>query len=197
MTASDIVASTDMVAFCFQVLIHKLRADGQTLAIPLTLPAVNVGGMFVTWETSDGNLRGCIGSLSELPLSDLEKFSLRASLEDSRFAPISISEVPGLVCHVSILHSFEKCNGARDWTIGVHGITVEFVVSRRVYRATFLPQVMSEQRWTKDEAVKQAVRKSGFNGSLSEVREMLEITRYQSSKASMSYAEFSRLHDIT
>ena len=194
MTASDIVASTDMVAYCFQVLIHRLRAD--PLAVPRTLPAVNVGGMFVTWETHDGNLRGCIGSLSELPLSSLEDYALRASLEDSRFAPISLAEVPQLVCHVSILHSFEKCRGAHDWTIGVHGIIVEFVFDGRKYRATFLPQVMLEQRWTKDQAVKHAVRKAGFHGEVSEVHAILDVTRYQSSKATMSYAEFSGLSDL-
>lgn len=44
------------------------------------------------------------------------------------------------------LQNFEEADGYLDWTIGVHGIRIEFINERGSKRsATYLPKVASEQ----------------------------------------------------
>jgi uncharacterized protein (TIGR00296 family) len=156
--------------------------------------------LFVTWEGVDGRLRGCIGSLSRIHLSEsLGDYAIKSGIDDSRFSPIDISELSSIKCTVSILHSFQKCDHHLDWVVGLHGITVEFTipsVSSRVYRATFLPKVAQEQGWTNSETIKQAVCKSGFTGNLTSVISYLTVTRYMASTASMSYSDFIKYYGL-
>jgi uncharacterized protein (TIGR00296 family) len=193
MTHTDVLATVDMVALCFHTLINHLNGVHAPTDDLDPLQSAQVGGMFVTWETTQGGLRGCIGSLSELPLSRLTEYAIRSSQQDSRFHPIRMHELPNLACHVSILHSFENCHTPHSWTVGLHGIIVEFEMHSRSFRATFLPNVMPEQGWSVDEALSQAVRKTGFRGNFAEIISVIRVTRYQSSKASLTYSEFQRL----
>lgn len=78
--------------------------------------------------------------------SGLREYALTSALKDSRFAPISRDELPKLTVSVSILQNFEEANGHLDWTLGVHGIRIEFINERGCKRtATYLPQVATEQ----------------------------------------------------
>ena len=191
MTADEIVATTDMVAHCFQVLIDHLRGS-PVVNNHLQLPPATVGGMFVTWETNAGHLRGCIGCLSEIELHRLSDYAIRSSQNDTRFSPIRETELASLVCHVSILHSFQSCMHFSDWTVGVHGIIVELRDGGKRFSATFLPNVMFEQGWDQRQAVVEALKKSGFNGTVVKVLESVSVTRYQSSKASLTHAEYAQ-----
>lgn len=182
---ADTIATVDMVAHCFTVLINHLNGRHERPAIPVQ----QVGGMFVTWERN-GDLRGCIGCLQELSLDRLSDYAISSSQRDSRFKPISQREIHELECTVSILHSFKKCEHMCDWTVGLHGIIVAFEWHGRDYRSTFLPNVMPEQTWDQTQAVTAAVRKSGFNGKLSEVSAVITVTRYESSKATLTYEEY-------
>lgn len=48
--------------------------------------------------------------------------------------------------------------------------------------------------WTVKEAIDSLIRKSGFNGAItSAVRDSIELTRYQSSKAGISYKDYLTL----
>ena len=192
MTHTDVVATVDMVALCFHTLINHLNGAHAPTNDLGAMHSAQVGGMFVTWETTQGNLRGCIGSLSELPLSRLTDYAIRSSQQDSRFHPIRMHELPNLACHVSILHSFENCDTPQSWSVGIHGIIVEFEIHSRSFRATFLPNVMPEQGWSVEEALKQAARKAGYHGNFAEIKSVIRVTRYQSSKASLTYSEFQR-----
>lgn len=57
---------------------------------------------------------------------DLPKYALVAALNDERFSPISIDEVPELHVSVSLLVNFETTKHPLDWEIGKHGIKIEF-----------------------------------------------------------------------
>lgn len=47
---------------------------------------------------------------------------------------------------LSIFQGFEDAHGYLDWTLGVHGIRIEFLNDRGCKRtATYLPQVAEEQ----------------------------------------------------
>lgn len=78
--------------------------------------------------------------------SGLREYAITSALKDSRFSPITVDEFPRLTVSVSILQGFEEANGYLDWTLGVHGIRIEFLSERGMKRtATYLPQVATEQ----------------------------------------------------
>lgn len=78
--------------------------------------------------------------------SGLREYALTSALKDSRFEPISRDELPKLTVSVSILQNFEEAHNYLDWTLGVHGIRIEFLTERGCKRtATYLPHVATEQ----------------------------------------------------
>ncbi|KAJ1984694.1 AMME chromosomal region protein 1-like [Dimargaris cristalligena] len=156
--------------------------------------------LFVTWNKrrSSGNLdlRGCIGTFSAQPLhAGLQEFALTSALRDRRFSPITLAELPRLSCSVSLLTHFEAANNCYDWEIGTHGIWIEFSDTYGHRRtATYLPDIAVEQRWTKMETIDSLLRKGGYTGKITDgVRHSIELTRYQSEKASLSYEEYQKL----
>lgn len=78
--------------------------------------------------------------------------------------------------------------------IGIHGIQIEFAVNGSLKTATYLPEVASEQGWSKLEAVDSLLRKGGFKDLITqELRQSIRLTRYQSEKCSITYEEYCRL----
>ena len=78
-------------------------------------------------SSSSYELRGCIGSLSPLPVATaLTKYALLSALRDQRFAPIHPSEVSLLRVAVSLLVEYEDCQHVYDWQVGIHGIVIQF-----------------------------------------------------------------------
>lgn len=68
-----------------------------------------------------------------------------SAFRDTRFEPISAHEVPQLYCSVSLLVQFEPAANYLDWSIGVHGIRIEYVQHGRKLNAVYLPEVALEQ----------------------------------------------------
>ena len=69
-----------------------------------------------------------------------------SALRDSRFKPISKDELNRLHVCVSLLLNFEEGSDYLDWTIGQHGIRIEFRNENGSKRtATYLPEVALEQ----------------------------------------------------
>ncbi len=57
--------------------------------------------------------------------------------------------------------------------------------------ATYLPDVIPDQGWTKQEAIDSAIRKAGFNGKITDdIRNALRVRRYRSQKVSRTYDEY-------
>jgi len=110
--------------------------------------------VFVTLHLINGRdkeLRGCIGTLSEIILaSELKRFALSSAFKDSRFPPLMKEELPNIELSVSLLVNYEVGKNCYDWEVGKHGIIIEFVVKGRNYNATYLPEVASEQGWTQE-----------------------------------------------
>ena len=69
----------------------------------------------------------CAGCLSPLPITSLKDYALTSALKDRRFSPIDACELPHLHCAVSLLTNFEVACSLDDWTIGPHGVKVDFV----------------------------------------------------------------------
>ncbi|KAI8127848.1 hypothetical protein CVS40_2106 [Lucilia cuprina] len=161
---------------------------------PLDNVAVPDIPLFVTWKTGrDKRLRGCIGTFSAMHLhSGLREYALTSALKDSRFAPISRDELPKLTVSVSILQNFEEANGHLDWTLGVHGIRIEFINERGCKRtATYLPQVATEQGWDQIQTIDSLLRKGGYRAVITpETRKAIKLTRYRSQEIQMNYKEY-------
>jgi hypothetical protein len=103
--------------------------------------------MFVTWKHAETNqLRGCIGTTTPCVLADgLRLYAIKSAFHDSRFQPVSLEEFKELTCTVSLLNQYEFCDGWSDWSIGKHGVSIEFKDdSGKTRRALFLPEVMVE-----------------------------------------------------
>lgn len=158
--------------------------------------------LFVTWNTvsprsHSRSLRGCIGTFEPQELdSGLRDYALTSALHDTRFSPISLSELHKLEVAVTLLTDFERCSDPLDWELGVHGIKISFYERHRRYSATYLPDVASEQGWTKEETLDSLVRKAGWTGrrSWKEINE-LEVVRYQGRKESVEYEEYKNFRD--
>lgn len=164
-------------------------------------------------------LRGCIGNFDPLPLREgIAEYALISAFKDSRFNKIEEHELPLLECGISLLTHFEDAPTYLDWTIGKHGIYISFpdpalyptsrsssntpspfssssflprFASRRTLTATYLPDVIPEQGWSKIEAVESAIRKAGWSGSITEdTRRSVKLRRYQSAKCIVGWNDF-------
>lgn len=81
------------------------------------------------------------------------------------------------------------------YQVGTHGIEIEYTDPNGKFRhATYLPEVAEDQGWTKTEALHSLIRKSGFEGKISNsLLSQLKVTRYQSSKVELHYKEYITL----
>ena len=70
-----------------------------------------------------------------------------SAFEDDRFDPIAKDEIPKLSVTVSILENFEVIEDLYDWTVGTHGVEIEFEFEDDEFSATFLPEVAKEEGW--------------------------------------------------
>lgn len=117
---------------------------------------------------------------------------MNSALQDRRFRPITLKEIPHLTCAVSLLTNFEVAKDYLDWEVGKHGIWIEFIqLNGQKETATYLPEVMVEQNWTKEEAIESLLRKGHFGGQITKdyCTKSIVLTRYQSQKLEQPYKE--------
>jgi len=195
------MASRDHCAYCFDVLLQSFDKNAQTYPPQnkhdLKFP------MFITWKKHNGDeanwkLRGCIGTFSPHELvSGLKKYALTSAFKDTRFCAVSKPEVAFLKCDVSLLTNFQKGDSVDDWKVGSHGISIEFSDPHDeslCYSATYLPEVASEQGWTREQTLSELIIKSGYTKTqTSALRKRISLTRYESSKSCITYSEYKRL----
>lgn len=195
--------SEDFCAFCFQLLLATLQHHPEP-ALPVDREAAmsEVGGIFVTWKVGGSKLRGCVGTIRPVSLGQgLAHYALQSAMRDRRFEPVRLQEVPTLTCRVSVLHSFEPCEDAYDWDIGIHGLHITFTVSGGLlcpctsteYSATYLPDVIMENGMSQDVAISKLVRKAGYHGSCDDyLIDSIDATRFQASTKELAYDAFAR-----
>lgn len=137
-----------LVKLAREAIEHYL-ITGQTLDIlPENIPyekLKNYGASFVTLETKDGNLRGCIGSvLPHRPLyEDVIHNAIYAAVSDPRFVPVSINEIKGIKVKVSVL-TYPQQIEYKHWTELLQKIEPfkdGIIIKHRGRSATFLPDV--------------------------------------------------------
>ena len=151
-------AGKALCAFCFDTIIASLNGEKEP-EYPKEKAPDEKYPLFVTWtKGKDDDLRGCIGTFSPSFLSSIVgRYSKISAFEDSRFDPISKSEVSQLNVGLSLLVNFTKIEDPLDWEVGKHGVEIDFVVGGRAYGATYLPEVAGEQQWTQRETMESLV----------------------------------------
>ena len=114
---------------------------------------------FVTLK-EDGKLRGCIGHfLEDTPLyRTVQKMVLAAALQDRRFPPVEVSELPGLEYEISVLSPVEPVARAEDIEMGRHGV----ILVKDGKQAVFLPQVAIEEGWDRATMLAELCKKAGL-----------------------------------
>jgi uncharacterized protein (TIGR00296 family) len=174
----------DALLSAFKILPHVPNSSVETYDVP----------MFVTLKKTDGlrqTLRGCIGSLSPRPITDLGEYAKKCAFEDRRFSPLQIHELPFIELSVSLLIDYQDGKNYLDWDLEIHGIIIQFEDEGCLFKATYLPNVVFEMKWTKIMSIDNLIRKSGFNGSITDLLyDKIKLTRYRSSKMKLSYADY-------
>lgn len=189
--ATPLIVNPEMCYFCFDVIIAHLYKQHVGYIPSFTNTSYP---LFVTWKIGhDYKLRGCIGTFDPLPLHrGLLDYTIKSAMEDNRFQPVTLSEIPKMNCSVSLLINFESGKHYLDWEVGVHGITIEFNDNhKKLLRATYLPEVAFEQGWSKEEAIRSLMKKAGLKSSITqEIVDTISLTRYNSQKYSVTYREY-------
>lgn len=119
------------------------------------------GAAFVTLRRrSDGSLRGCIGHIvARIPLYEcVAEMARAATIHDSRFAPVTPSELEDIRYEISVLTPLEEVDDPRDIVVGRDGV----VLSVGYHHGVFLPQVPVEQGWDLTEYLDNLCYKAGL-----------------------------------
>ncbi|MDR3611786.1 MAG: AmmeMemoRadiSam system protein B [Ignavibacteriaceae bacterium] len=136
----------------------------ETLPLPRNLsPGMNFNrGAFVTIK-KQGELRGCVGSMSEsLPLyAVVGRMALQAAFNDNRFHPLEPYELSQVKFEISVLTPMIKINSIDDIVLGRDGV----LLKKGNKQAVFLPQVATEQKWNMDQFLTQLCYKAGLNAN--------------------------------
>lgn len=136
------------------------EAADQPLATPAAspdLPDLDVSGLFVTLHVS-GALRGCIGflELQGTVEQTLREAAVRAATADIRFPPLEADELEDMTVDVTLLGPLEPLGDPTDFTIGLHGLVLEYAGRRGL----LLPQVAVDHSWDKTQFLEGLCRKT-------------------------------------
>jgi AmmeMemoRadiSam system protein A len=139
----------------------KDAVEGTNSEIPEMFPQAlkEKCGAFVTLH-NHGDLRGCIGYVEGfMQLVDtVREVSVKAALEDPRFAPVTAEELDDLEIEISVMSPLKKIADINDIEIGKHGIIIE----REHRRGLLLPQVATEYNWDRETFLIHTCRKAGL-----------------------------------
>jgi AmmeMemoRadiSam system protein B/AmmeMemoRadiSam system protein A len=116
-------------------------------------------GAFVTLKKS-GELRGCIGYTSAVkPLYvTVRDTATLAALRDTRFPPVTVSELPQLEYEISVLSPLRRVLDIRQIKVGQHGL----LMKNGTYEGLLLPQVPVEERWDRQRFLEETCAKAGM-----------------------------------
>jgi hypothetical protein len=119
-------------------------------------------GAFVTL-TKSGALRGCVGYTSAAkPLYlTVRDTAMLAAMRDTRFEPVSVSELPHLEYEISVLSPLRRVLDVQQIRIGEHGLLMKNGDSEGL----LLPQVPVEEKWDRQTFLEQTCRKARMDSS--------------------------------
>lgn len=120
----------------------------QKLKLDEIAPTLRENGASFVTLTIDGQLRGCIGTLEAYQplIIDVQTRAFQAALEDYRFYPVTIDELPNINVEISRLTPSAPLQYSEPQELpallrpGIDGV----VLSDGSRRATYLPQVWEQ-----------------------------------------------------
>jgi AmmeMemoRadiSam system protein A len=135
------------------VIFGGAAEESDALSVALAEPAA----AFVTIR-EHGELRGCIGMMRfEAPLwLNVRDAARAAALDDARFLPVAVPELPHLELEISVLDPPVRIAGPAEFAAGRHGIVLE----QGGHRALLLPQVAAEMGWNGIQMLEAVSRKA-------------------------------------
>ena len=132
-------------------------------------------GVFVSLKL-DGNLRGCIGTISPTAPSiadEIIRNAISAGIDDPRFPPISEEELSRLEYSVDVLGKAEKIQSKDGLNPERYGV----IVTKGHRRGLLLPNLEGVD--TAEEQVSIALRKAGISQSENYQLERFEVVRHK------------------
>lgn len=116
-------------------------------------------GAFVTL-TKNSSLRGCVGYIQ--PAAPLHKtisdMAIAASTRDPRFPAVSQKELKDIRIEISVLSPLRLVSDTNEIEIGKHGL----YMIRGNNAGLLLPQVAAENKWNREEFLRQTCVKAGL-----------------------------------
>jgi AmmeMemoRadiSam system protein A len=118
-------------------------------------------GAFVTL-TKKGQLRGCIGYVAPIkPLYlTVRDVARLAALRDTRFRPVTASELGDLQYEISVLSPLRRVVDVQEIRIGQHGLLIHTPSNEGL----LLPQVASDEKWDRATFLDEVCYKAGLTG---------------------------------
>jgi len=116
-------------------------------------------GSFVTLHIGE-NLRGCIGYIQPITIlhNQIRMCAKAAAFEDPRFYPLTREEYPNISVEISLLSPIERVNSLDEIKVGRDGL----IVQHSIFQGLLLPQVATENNWTKEEFLSHTCLKAGL-----------------------------------
>ncbi len=116
-------------------------------------------GVFVTL-TNNGQLRGCIGYLKPVKqlYSAVSDMAIAAATEDTRFTAVTTEELPNIKIEISILSPMQAITSTNEVVVGKNGVLIE----NGGQSGVFLPQVATENKWTREQFLENVCYKAGL-----------------------------------
>jgi hypothetical protein len=122
-------------------------------------------GAFVTVHNTgrraetEGRLRACMGIIeAREQLVDAVVSAAVSAAHDPRFPALAPAELDAVELEISVLSPTSRVPGPEAIEVGRHGV----LLTKGVRRAVFLPQVATEQGWTREQMLDQLARKAGL-----------------------------------
>jgi MEMO1 family protein len=162
-----------------RLAIETFIREGTVIKPPANLHGILAtrAGVFVTLRSSDGQLRGCIGTIEPARAKVAEEIvenAIRAATRDPRFPSVSPTDLPDLRYGVDILSPPEPVRGTEDLDPLIYGVIVATLDDKR--HGLLLPRIEGirsvEEQW-------QAVHlKAGITPGTAVHVERFTVTRF-------------------
>ena len=135
---------------------RRPQVDPSQLDETLTRPS----GAFVSLHTTDGDLRGCIGSIQPVaPLCEaVVANAINAAFRDPRFYPLRKDELANVEIEISVMSPIGPVADIAEIEVGRDGL----IVSRGSRKGLLLPQVAIEYGWDRETFLRQTCVKAGL-----------------------------------
>jgi len=176
--ARDCQSTEDAYRSLARRSLEQVINTGTVLSLPTDLPdeLINTkAGAFVTLY-KQGRLRGCIGTIfpnTECVAEEIIKNAVSAGLNDTRFEPVTKSELEYLNYKVDILGTPERISNPLELDVKRYGV----IVTSGYKRGLLLPNL--EGIDTVAEQIEIARRKGGIRDDEEVILERFEVTRHE------------------